>query len=83
MASKSTVNVDVQHIDTMKDACLPNRIRELFVAYLELKYKGQGTELIPGKSVTAQGRFEQAASVETSYFDPYASGLVFELLFKK
>jgi len=51
--------------------------------YLELKYKGKGTELIPSKSVAAQGLFEQAASIETSYFDPSASGIVFERAFKK
>jgi len=51
--------------------------------YLELKYKGQGTELIPSKNAAAQGLFEQAASIETSYFDPYASHIVFERVFKK
>lgn len=50
--------------------------------YLEQKYKGKGVELIP-KETKAQGLFEQAASIETSYFDPYASGLVFEKAFKK
>jgi glutathione S-transferase len=49
---------------------------------LELKYKGKGTELIP-KDAAAQGLFEQAASIETSYFDPYASKIVFERVFKK
>jgi len=51
--------------------------------YLELKYKGKGTELIPSKDVHAQGLFEQAASIETSYFDPHASAIVFERVFKK
>ncbi len=51
--------------------------------YLELKYKGKGTELIPTKNAAAQGLFEQAASIETSYFDPHASGLVYEQVFKK
>lgn len=50
--------------------------------YLEEKYKGKGVELIP-KDVKAQGLFEQAASTETSYFDPFVSGLVFEKAFKK
>jgi glutathione S-transferase len=49
---------------------------------LELKYKGKGTELIP-KDPAAQGLFEQAASIETSYFDPYASVIVYEMVFKK
>ncbi|UJR28223.1 hypothetical protein I4U23_009473 [Adineta vaga] len=51
--------------------------------YLEMKYKGKGTELIPTKDPKAQGLFEQAASVEISYFDPYASGIVMERVFKK
>ncbi len=51
--------------------------------YLELKYQGKGTTLIPNKNVAAVGLFEQAASIETSYFDPSASGIVYELAFKK
>ena len=51
--------------------------------YLETKYKGKGTELIPSKDAAAQGLFEQAASIETSYFDPYAAPIVFERAFKK
>jgi glutathione S-transferase len=50
--------------------------------YLEMKYKGKGNELIP-KDIKGQGLFEQAASTETSYFDPYVSGLVYEKAFKK
>lgn len=50
--------------------------------YLELKYKGKGTELIPMKDANVQGLFEQAASIETSYFDPYASGIIVEQVFK-
>ncbi|CAF4477360.1 unnamed protein product [Rotaria socialis] len=41
--------------------------------YLELKYKGKGAELIPTKDGKSQDLFEQVASTETSYFDPYAS----------
>jgi glutathione S-transferase len=51
--------------------------------YLELKYRGKGTELIPSKDAASKGLFEQAASIETSYFDPSASGLVYEMVFKK
>ena len=40
--------------------------------YLETKYKGQGTELIPSKDAAAQGLFEQGVSIETSYFDSSA-----------
>ena len=50
--------------------------------YLELKYKGQGTELIP-TDPKAQGLFEQAASIEASNYDPYVSGIAFEKVFKK
>ncbi|KAG2378864.1 hypothetical protein C9374_008012 [Naegleria lovaniensis] len=50
--------------------------------YLESKYKGQGTELIPSSDVKTLGLFEQGASIETSYFDPQVSGLTFELVFK-
>lgn len=35
--------------------------------YLEQKYKGQGTELIP-TDLQAYALFEQGASIETSYF---------------
>jgi hypothetical protein len=38
---------------------------------------------MPTKDVKAQGLFEQAASIEISYFDPYASGIVAERAFKK
>ena len=48
--------------------------------YLEAKYKGQGTELIP-INVQDLGLFEQGASVETSYFDQ-ASTIVVERFFK-
>lgn len=51
--------------------------------YLEAKYKGRGTELIPSQNAQSLGLFEQAASTETSYFDPFASGIVFERVFKK
>ena len=51
--------------------------------YLETKYKGKGTELIPTKDIKAQFLFEQAASVEVSNFDAYASAIVAERAFKK
>ena len=50
--------------------------------YLELKYKGKGTQLIP-TDLQAQGLFEQAASIEASNYDPYVSGIAFEKVFKK
>lgn len=49
--------------------------------YLEAKYKGKGTELVPNDAA-AKGLFEQGASIEISYFDPSASGIVFERVFK-
>ncbi|KAH7929516.1 glutathione S-transferase [Leucogyrophana mollusca] len=50
--------------------------------YLAKKYAGQGTqELIPSEA-KAEALFEQAASTETSNFDPFASGIVFEKVFK-
>ncbi len=51
--------------------------------YLEQKYQGKGTTLIPNKDAAARGLFEQAASIETSYFDPSASVIVAERVFKK
>lgn len=51
--------------------------------YLEVKYKGKGTELIPVQNAKVEGLFEQGASIETSYFDPSANGIVVELIFKK
>ncbi|KAJ2936603.1 hypothetical protein H1R20_g491, partial [Candolleomyces eurysporus] len=49
--------------------------------YIEEKFAGQGNTLIP-KDLKAKGQFEQAASVESSNFDPYASAAAFEKLFK-
>jgi len=51
--------------------------------YLELKYNGRGTELIPNRNVFELGLFEQAASIETSYFDSSASQIIYERVFKK
>ncbi|RXW15745.1 hypothetical protein EST38_g10109 [Candolleomyces aberdarensis] len=49
--------------------------------YIEEKFAGQGNTLIP-KDLKAKGQFEQAASVEVSNFDIYASAAAFEKLFK-
>ena len=50
--------------------------------YLALKYGGLGT-LVPLQSdVEGTARFEQAASVELSNFDPFASQIAFERVFK-
>jgi glutathione S-transferase len=50
---------------------------------LEEKYKGKGTELIPTKDMKARFLFEQAAYIEAFNFDPSASGIVIEKMFKK
>lgn len=50
--------------------------------YIALKFGGVG-KLIPAQSdVQKTALFEQAASIETSNFDPSASGLAFENIFK-
>ncbi|CAF5021494.1 unnamed protein product [Rotaria sp. Silwood1] len=51
--------------------------------YLEMKYKDKGTELIPRGNAKAEGLFEQAASIESSYFDSHANSIVGERIFKK
>ncbi|KAF9001507.1 glutathione S-transferase [Cyathus striatus] len=52
--------------------------------YISMKYASQGTQdLIPTSDVKRQALFEQAASIEVSNFDPYASQAVRENLFKK
>ncbi|KAG6855729.1 hypothetical protein H0H87_011581 [Tephrocybe sp. NHM501043] len=49
--------------------------------YLEEKFPNQGPKLIPTE-LKAKGLFEQAASVELTNFDPYATKAVFEKIFK-
>ncbi|KAG2364575.1 glutathione S-transferase [Suillus spraguei] len=48
--------------------------------YIAAKYASQGTPLLP-TDPTAIAFFEQAASTETSNYDPFVSGLVWELKF--
>ncbi|KAF9236274.1 glutathione S-transferase [Melanogaster broomeanus] len=48
--------------------------------HIATKYASQGTALIP-TDPKAYALFEQAASIETSNFDPFASGLAWELRF--
>ncbi|TPX71152.1 hypothetical protein SpCBS45565_g01189 [Spizellomyces sp. 'palustris'] len=50
--------------------------------YIESKYKSQGTSLAPA-DLKGAAVVEQWASVEVANFDPNASGIVAELLFKK
>ncbi|KAG0702831.1 thioredoxin-like protein [Suillus ampliporus] len=48
--------------------------------YIAAKYASQGTPLLP-TDPTANAYFEQAASTETSNYDPFVSGLAWELKF--
>ncbi|KAL0947927.1 hypothetical protein HGRIS_010558 [Hohenbuehelia grisea] len=51
--------------------------------YIALKYRGQGTELLPPSGdLKAVALFEQAASVEAFNFDPAVSEIVAEKVFK-
>ncbi|KIM79325.1 hypothetical protein PILCRDRAFT_564483 [Piloderma croceum F 1598] len=49
--------------------------------YIEAKYPTQGTPLVPTEP-KANALFEQAVSIETTDFEPSASGLTFEKAFK-
>ncbi|EMD32727.1 hypothetical protein CERSUDRAFT_161212 [Gelatoporia subvermispora B] len=52
--------------------------------YIAAKYAGQGTPLLPPPGdLLKLGKFEQAASIELSQFDPSTSGLAMENVFKK
>lgn len=48
--------------------------------YIAAKYASQGTPLLP-TDPTAFAFFEQAASIETSNYEPFVSGLAWELKF--
>ncbi|KAJ2915393.1 hypothetical protein MD484_g5048, partial [Candolleomyces efflorescens] len=51
--------------------------------YIAEKYGNQGTpNLLPTNDVKSRAMFEQAASIETSNFDMFASKAVFEMVFK-
>lgn len=51
--------------------------------YIAMKYASQGTRLIPSSSdIKALAKFEEAASVEQNNFDPFASGIASEKVFK-
>ncbi|KAH7926060.1 glutathione S-transferase, partial [Leucogyrophana mollusca] len=51
--------------------------------YIAAKYASQGTQNLLPSEPKANALFEQAASIETSNFDPFASGLAWELKFTK
>ncbi|OGM47684.1 glutathione S-transferase PM239X14 [Aspergillus bombycis] len=51
--------------------------------YLSSKYSGQGTALSPPESdLKAWALYQQALSIEQSYFDPIVSQIAFEKVFK-
>ncbi|KAH6716416.1 putative glutathione S-transferase [Leptodontidium sp. MPI-SDFR-AT-0119] len=51
--------------------------------YIAKKYAGQGTKLMPEEAdVKAYGLFEQACSVEHSYFESPVSAICYEKIFK-
>ncbi|KAE8344344.1 hypothetical protein RU639_002088 [Aspergillus parasiticus] len=51
--------------------------------YLSSKYAGQGTTLSPPESdLKAWALYQQALSIEQSYFDPLVSQIAFEKVFK-
>jgi glutathione S-transferase len=49
---------------------------------LEAKYSNQGTKLVPTHDIKANALFEQAVSIEQHNFDPFASKIVAEKVFK-
>lgn len=49
--------------------------------YIATKYADQGTKLIPA-GLKEQALFEQAVSIESSNFDPYASRIAYERIIK-
>ncbi|PYH49586.1 glutathione S-transferase [Aspergillus saccharolyticus JOP 1030-1] len=51
--------------------------------YIAAKYRGQGNEISPSESdLKAFALYQQALSVEASYFDPVVSGIAYEKVFK-
>ncbi|EAW08976.1 glutathione S-transferase family protein [Aspergillus clavatus NRRL 1] len=51
--------------------------------YIINKYRGQGTELAPPESdLKAWALYQQALSIEQSYFDPVVYGIAYEKVFK-
>ncbi|GCB17177.1 glutathione S-transferase PM239X14 [Aspergillus awamori] len=51
--------------------------------YIATKYRGQGTDLAPPESdLKAFAYYQQALSIEQSYFDPLVSQIAYEKVFK-
>ncbi|KAL3480498.1 glutathione S-transferase, partial [Aspergillus californicus] len=52
--------------------------------YIAIKYRGQGTELSPPETdLAAYALYQQALSIEQSYFDPIVSQIAYEKVFKE
>ncbi|KAL2813465.1 glutathione S-transferase [Aspergillus cavernicola] len=52
--------------------------------YIAVKYRGQGTELSPPETdLAAYALYQQAVSIEQSYFDPIVSQIAYEKVFKE
>jgi glutathione S-transferase len=52
--------------------------------YIALKYREQGTPLIPDvNDLKATALFEQAVSIEQNNFDPSAMGMAYEKLYER
>ncbi|KAL4869219.1 hypothetical protein BDV12DRAFT_208660 [Aspergillus spectabilis] len=51
--------------------------------YIATKYRGQGTEVCPSETdLKAYASYQQAISIEQSYFDPIVSQIAYEKVFK-
>lgn len=50
--------------------------------YIEMKYPEHGTRMMP-TDLMAKAKFEQAASIEQSQFDPIAAAINFERRLKR
>ncbi|RHZ56276.1 glutathione S-transferase family protein [Aspergillus thermomutatus] len=66
---------------TRANSCLTES--RAIAQYVIAKYRGQGTELAPLESdLKAWALYQQAVSIELSYFDPFVSQLAYEKVFK-
>ena len=80
MVSKSTVSQRGERFEGPMETFLESRA---ICRYLEEKYKGKGTELIPVNDIKSRFLFEQAANIEAFNFNPSASDMIYERIFKK
>lgn len=81
MALLSSVRQSIRDLALAADIIIESRA---ICRYLALKYKGQGTKLIPDpEDVKANALFEQWASVELTNYEHYSSVIVMQNLFTK